>query len=183
MNRYLWPVTAVVCAVIVAIGAIVIARELRSNNSAPAASSGSATPAQSSPVSGGPASGSSGAPASTPSPAVPLTAFTVCMSPVVSCRGEMRTEPSQLLTSGDGSMYVRGISWSGWGNATATGTGTMEIDNCSPNCAQGTFTGYPATITVSNLTAYGGGKQAYADMTITAPAAAGGARSYHHLLP
>jgi hypothetical protein len=95
----------------------------------------------------------------------------------------MRTEPSQILTSGDGSAYVRGITWSAWGSPTATASGTMEIDNCTPNCAQGTFTGYPATITVSGLTPYGNGKRAYADMTITTASAAGGTRTYHHLLP
>jgi hypothetical protein len=181
MSRYLWPITALICAVVVAVGAIVIARELhnRSTSSASSSTSGqvSTPPAGSS---GAPPGGSSSAPSA---PALPPTAFTVCTYPVGTCNGQMRTQPTQVLTSGDGSAYVRGITWSGWGSPTATGTGTMEIDDCNPNCAQGTFTGYPATITLSGLTPYASGKQAYADMTITTSAAAGGTRSYHHLLP
>lgn len=182
MSRYLWPITAVVCAVIIAVGAIVIARELRSK------STSSATVPPSVPASA-PAVSSPGAPTAAPSTAGPSTAappptaFTVCTFPVGTCSGQMRTQPSQILTSGDGSAYVRGITWSGWGSPTATGSGTMEIDDCTPNCAEGTFTGYPATITLSGLTPYGNGKQAYADMTINTASAAGGTRSYHHLLP
>jgi len=85
--------------------------------------------------------------------------------------------------SGDGSGFVRGLTWSGWGNATAQGTGMLEIDNCNPNCAQGSFTGYPATITLSNLTPYGNGTQAYANMVVSAPTAPNPTYSYKNLVP
>lgn len=51
----------------------------------------------------------------------------------------METEPTQIVTTGDGSGYVKDLVWSGWGQATARGTGLLEIDNCNPNCAQGTY--------------------------------------------
>lgn len=83
----------------------------------------------------------------------------------------MKTEPTQIVTTGDGSGYVKNLTWSGWGNARAVGAGVLELDNCKPSCAQGTFTGYPATITLSGLTPFGNGKHAYSVMTISAPAA------------
>jgi hypothetical protein len=83
----------------------------------------------------------------------------------------MKTEPTQIVTTADGSGYVKNLTLSGWGSARAVGTGIMEVDDCNPNCAQGTFTGYPATITLSGLTPFGNGRHAYAGMTISAPAA------------
>ena len=74
----------------------------------------------------------------------------------------------------------RKLTWSGWGTATTTGTGTLEIDNCTPNCASGTYTGYPATITLSGLRPYGH-REAYSEMVVTAPTApdSDGDLSYH----
>jgi hypothetical protein len=95
----------------------------------------------------------------------------------------MRTEPTRLLLSGDSSTFMRGLTWSAWGASTANGTGTLEIDNCNPNCAQGSLTGYHATVTLSGLTPYGSGQQGYADMTISAPGSPYGTQHFAHLLP
>jgi hypothetical protein len=81
----------------------------------------------------------------------------------------MKVQPAQIDTSADGSGYVTDITWSGWADATATGTGTLEANNCTPNCAQGTYTGYPATVTVSGLSAYGSNIEAYSKMVVSAP--------------
>ena len=119
-------------------------------------------------------------PAATPAPSAD---FTVCILPVVTCSGEMRSEPAQVDVSADGSGFVAGLTWSGWGTPTARGTGTLNVNDCNPNCAQGTFTGYPATVTLTSLTPYGNGLQAYADMTVSSPTSAYGTRSYSHLVP
>jgi hypothetical protein len=94
----------------------------------------------------------------------------------------MRTEPKTIEVSGDGSGFVAGITWTGWGTPTAQGSGTLKVDDCNPNCAQGHLTGYPATITLTGLTFYGAQLQAYADMSITAPAD-NYSETYDHLLP
>jgi hypothetical protein len=60
------------------------------------------------------------------------------------------TDPSAIYYSGDSGNIVTGINWSTWGNQTAIGYGTLGVDNCNPNCAQGTVTDVPATITLSN---------------------------------
>lgn len=76
------------------------------------------------------------------------------------------------------SAYVKNLTWSGWGTATATGTGTLELDDCNPSCAQGTFTGYPATVTLSSPAGFGNGEQAYSAMLVSAPSSPLQARSF-----
>lgn len=106
----------------------------------------------------------------------------VCVTPVVTCKGELKTEPSQIVLSGDGTAFVTGLLWTGWGSNGATGSGTLKLDNCDPNCAQGTLTGYEATIVLSDLTGYVGGA-AYATMMVAAPGSPFGTRTYKHLAP
>ena len=69
----------------------------------------------------------------------------------------MEVRPKEITTSGDGSGYVQDLVWSGWGTARATATGTEKLNNCEPNCAQGKYTAYPATVTLAGLKPYGTG--------------------------
>lgn len=76
------------------------------------------------------------------------------------------------------------LQWraTGWGLSGATGSGTLKLDNCDPNCAQGSFTDYQVTVVLSDLTGYGGGA-AYATMMVVAPGSPFGTRTYKHLAP
>jgi hypothetical protein len=65
------------------------------------------------------------------------------------------TEPSAIQFSADGGDVVTGIRWSSWGSRTATGRGTVGWDNCTPNCAEGTTSYGPATVTLSAPDAHG----------------------------
>lgn len=112
-----------------------------------------------------------------------LSDVTVCIAPVVSCSGELKSQPETILLSGDGSLFVNDLSWTGWGSEGATGHGTLKIDNCEPNCAQGGFKDYEATIVLDGLTPYNGGKQAYDTMSVDAPGSSFGSHSYHNLAP
>jgi serine/threonine protein kinase len=129
------------------------------------------TPAQSTPAQSASASPSSAG--QTTPVTVPLSQVKVCTFPTDTCTSanpaQMKTEPAQIVTTGDGSGYLKNLTWSGWGQPTAQGTGVLEVDNCTPNCAQGTYTGYPATVTLTGLTPYGNGNDAYANMTVSAP--------------
>jgi hypothetical protein len=117
------------------------------------------------------------APATTPaSPSASLIAVTVCTFPADGCTQPgaaqyMEIRPKQITTSGDGSGYVKNLAWSNWGAPQATATGVMELNNCQPNCAQGTYTGYPATVTLAGLKPYGTGLEAYSTIVVQAPAA------------
>jgi len=113
--------------------------------------------------------GHSSSPAGHGSSPVLLAGATVCVTPVVSCTNEMQTKPAIITPSADGAVYIRALTWSNWGAATAVGSGTLERDNCQPSCANGTDVPYPVTVTLSDLTPYGDGEMAYAIMTISAP--------------
>ena len=86
----------------------------------------------------------------------------------------MAERPRQIEASGDGSQVVTGLSWTGWGGPRATATGTLQVNDCQPNCVSGKFTGYPAMVTVTGLTAYranGSRLEAYSAITVKAPSA------------
>jgi len=144
----------------------------------PASSSGGSSTQSGSPPASSPATSSApvqsppvSSPPISPNPGSGASSVTVCIAPVVSCSvSEQKSEPATLLLSGDGSVFVAAITWSGWGDATAQGSGTLSVDNCNPNCAQGSLSRYPATITVTNLALYGNGKSAYGQITVSAPA-------------
>ncbi|HWY90619.1 MAG TPA: hypothetical protein VNY31_08100 [Solirubrobacteraceae bacterium] len=57
--------------------------------------------------------------------------------------------PRELGVAGEGSFYVRNVTWTSWGPKSATGHGTAGSDDCSPDCAHGTFHYAPVSITLS----------------------------------
>jgi hypothetical protein len=124
-------------------------------------------------TSGAPATSSAPESSRTGQAAAPATGFTVCTTPPVTCSGSdaaaLRTKPSEISISADGAVYIRGLTWTGWGTATATGTGTLERDNCNPNCAEGNDTAYAATVTATYLVPYGDGEQAYSSIALSVP--------------
>jgi hypothetical protein len=75
----------------------------------------------------------------------------------------LAVKPSSILVSQDGNGSVWGpnsrgfkgenhfprepsIRWSRWTSREALGTGSLIQGNCTPSCAQGTFTAYPVSI-------------------------------------
>ncbi|MCQ4084716.1 hypothetical protein NGB36_30115 [Streptomyces sp. RB6PN25] len=44
-------------------------------------------------------------------------------------------KPATFQVTND--IALSGLHWSGWGTPTARGEGTLTIDTCTPNCAQG----------------------------------------------
>jgi hypothetical protein len=81
---------------------------------------------------------------------VPSRRYLVCPSLAGICTGATpKYEPAELLMSGDGSLYAKDVTWSGWGTATTTGHGSAEANNCQPDCAKGRFSAHPVTIVLS----------------------------------
>jgi serine/threonine protein kinase len=159
-----WMVITVAAAVVAAAAGTILALALTagpdstSTGGSPTAGTQSALPAATHAAPGGP------------------IAVTVCEYPADGCGQAgfaqyMEVKPKQIVTSGDGSGYVAGIAWSGWGGARATGAGTLKVNNCTPNCAQGTYASYPATVTLAGLKRYGTGLEAYSTIVVQSPAA------------
>jgi hypothetical protein len=107
------------------------------------------------------------------SPSASLIAVTVCQFPADGCNVPgasqyMEVRPKVIYDSGDSSGVVDHLVWSDWGGPQAHATGVQEVNNCTPNCASGTYTGYPATVTLAGLTPYGTGLEAYSTIVIQA---------------
>lgn len=103
------------------------------------------------------------APATSAAP--PASAPAASSAVLYNCEKQAVTQPASLiLACGDGSNSLTGMTWSGWGSATATATGNYEEASCNPDCASGGQQNYPATITVSGLS-----NGSYTEMTISVP--------------
>ncbi len=59
-------------------------------------------------------------------------------------------EPTLMQFSGDAGNIVSNIVWSFWSDQNAVGRGEWGYDDCTPDCAGGTVTYYPTTITLSD---------------------------------
>jgi hypothetical protein len=51
--------------------------------------------------------------------------------------------------SGDGTTSLRGMTWPTWNATIAVGSGTEKLDDCTPDCAQGTLHAVPVAVTLS----------------------------------
>ena len=56
---------------------------------------------------------------------------------------------SGCVLSGDSTVSLWHMTWSTWSSTAAVGTGTEKLDDCTPNCAQGTLHPVPVTVTLS----------------------------------
>jgi hypothetical protein len=62
---------------------------------------------------------------------------------LVNCQGGHDVRPEHfVLACGDGDTWLGHMSWQRWGT-TAAGQGTLAIDDCVPDCAQGTYHHFP----------------------------------------
>lgn len=59
-------------------------------------------------------------------------------------------KPRQIIvTCADANTVVRGITWTAYGDNTAAGRGTANVNTCVPNCASATYRPYPAAVALS----------------------------------
>ena len=61
------------------------------------------------------------------------------------------TKPSTIGFSADGGNIPDNLVWSGWGTGAANAQGTIGLNNCNPDCAQGHILTVPVTISVTDL--------------------------------
>ncbi len=71
--------------------------------------------------------------------------------PIVTIQGWAGIEPNVVAISGDAGNIISDMVWSSWTSSMAVGHGMWGYDDCNPDCASGTVTDYPATITFSEL--------------------------------
>jgi hypothetical protein len=83
--------------------------------------------------------------------AIVIAAFAISASAATALKitncNKAASRPKLLtLTCGDGNTVLKGLTWSSFGGATATGKGTFVTNTCEPNCSEGKNVSYPATV-------------------------------------
>jgi hypothetical protein len=74
------------------------------------------------------------------------------------CDNPGRIEPVSIqLTCGDGTAYANHLSWRQWSRETAIGTGTINVVNCVPDCANGQDVAYRMRLELSEPVRAGSG--------------------------
>jgi serine/threonine protein kinase len=152
-------------AILLGAGGAALAFALSGNHSASpgTASGGGATQTQTAPGVAGATNSPAvtSAPASTPTSSSSPTSQSSTTSPTQSASSGVAplpvltvgsysgTRPTEIAYSGDATNVVTGLHWSSWTGASATGTGTSDIDNCVPSCAAASPNNVTTTITLS----------------------------------
>jgi hypothetical protein len=63
-----------------------------------------------------------------------------------------KIEPKRIvLACGDANAYVGKVKWSEWGGEKAKGEGWLYLNDCKPNCADGTFHSYGAKVKLKEI--------------------------------
>jgi hypothetical protein len=83
--------------------------------------------------------------------AIVIVAFAISASAatplkITNCNKAASRPKLLTLTCGDGNTVLKGLTWSSFGGATATGKGTFVTNTCEPNCSDGKNVSYPATV-------------------------------------
>ena len=58
-----------------------------------------------------------------------------------------------FLACGDGGILFENLSWTNWTTSSAAGAGQLSQNDCTPDCAQGTFHQYMASLTLTTVLA------------------------------
>ncbi len=140
-----------------ALGLVVLAVTACSSSSSSTANPGgpaviTTTSASAGTVSPATAASSPSAPASlrpTPASSAPAAVY---LAPGQSLTATPLYKPacaSDCALSGDSTAFLSGMAWSSWTASEAVGTGTYKLDDCQPDCAQGTVHDVPVVVTFS----------------------------------
>jgi hypothetical protein len=84
------------------------------------------------------------------------------------CLGKPQVKPADvILACGDGNSELSSMKWTGWGSAFTAGTGIVTINDCKPDCVDGTDHDYPVVVVLTGRqTCKPSGKIAYVKLTL-----------------
>jgi hypothetical protein len=77
------------------------------------------------------------------------------------------------IACGDGGVNVTNIDWTSWSQTSATGSGDLQVNTCTPDCASGAIDSYPGSRVALTQPVTSGGVRTFSCVTITSPAASG----------
>ena len=67
----------------------------------------------------------------------------------INCTREQNEPARIILSCGDAGIGLSKLTWSRWGRATATATGTYYENTCTPTCSAGQTVSRPVEVTLS----------------------------------
>ena len=71
---------------------------------------------------------------------------------IFDCGGRAHVEPTELvLACADAGDELAHLHWHGWGDASATATGSLIVETCVPSCVAGATKTYPVRVIVRGL--------------------------------
>ncbi|HEY5195016.1 MAG TPA: hypothetical protein VIJ39_14260 [Solirubrobacteraceae bacterium] len=73
------------------------------------------------------------------------------------------------LTCGDGNTVLSKLHWSSFGGKSAGASGTLEMNTCSPNCAEGKVVRYPVTVSAGDTRTCKAGLRVYNKLSLRFP--------------
>lgn len=77
-------------------------------------------------------------------------------------------EPADVIIAcGDASLGARGMTWSSWTKKSAIGTGTGQVNDCNPDCVQGTVKTAPMEIRLGKPQKCSNGKRIFSKLRYT----------------
>jgi hypothetical protein len=110
---------------------------------------GASTPASATRAASGASARSSGAGQAPSAPAPSARSSPAVGAVLFDCLGHPLVEPATyVLTCADAGSVLARLVWTAWTARQAKATGVHELNDCTPNCAQGRFRDYPAVITL-----------------------------------
>jgi len=98
---------------------------------------------------------------------------------VYDCLNKPEVRPGTFDLFCDGSGYFTRLRWSTWNPSTAAATGRLYVDNCEPNCAQGTWSHRTVDLIFWRSLPVKGhpGERGYSQMTVLYPGQPVGSRN------
>jgi hypothetical protein len=96
-------------------------------------------------------------------------------------------KPKQIVvTCADANNVVQGITWKSYGDKSAAGEGTANVNTCDPNCAAGKFQKFPASVALSGPKDCGDNVTQFTSLVLTYTGAAppgGGGKTVKETFP
>ena len=72
-----------------------------------------------------------------------------------------------IIACGDASLGATGMTWSSWTQKSAVGTGTGQVNDCTPDCVHGTTKTAPMELRLSKPQKCSNGKRVFSKLHYT----------------
>jgi hypothetical protein len=111
-----------------------------------------------------------------------IAAFASSPLKITNCNTASSRPKQFTLACGDGNTVLKGLKWSSFGGASAQAKGTLEMNTCEPNCAQGKDVSYPVKLKATSPRTCKKGVRVYNKLAIQftgrAPKSAGSLKNW-----